>query len=397
MAWELYETLVLQRTATAAEIKRSFRSLALKYHPDKGGDAEMFKKISHAYDVLSDPERRQQYHAMRGTCVDDAPGDRGFGPGGDLFSMFFGRGEAGAPGRARDTVIRLAAGLDEVYRRSVRAVPVERRRRCAPCSGSGGVGRGAACQRCRGVGRTTRVVPIVMGLAHEVSEPCPDCAGTGRFFKKGDVCQACGGARIVLDKKTFRVRLGESRYAFPGEGDEAVVSKDDFQAGDLYIYIEERDHPGFARRDQDLVIKRAVTLAQALRGFIARIEHLDSRYLWIRAGPGDISPASTVKRIAGEGMHRGGPGSLYIVFTIDFPIPESLDGPALAAILQNLQNARYRGDADYPSLLELSSGSEPPPAGELRDLQSTDPCTEDDDGNDTAGDDDAALPGCTTS
>lgn len=303
-------------------------------------------------------------------------------------------------------MVRITAGLDEIYCRSVLTVPIKRRRRCASCNGRGGVGRDEACQRCQGSGRIKRIVPVVMGLglAHEISEPCTDCSGTGRVYSRHNVCRTCHGARIVTESKTFHVRLGETRYVFPGEGDEEAATG--FLAGDLKVYVSQRDHAGFARREHDLVTKRSVTLSQALRGFVARIEHLDGRSIWIRAGPGDVSPSSALKRVPGEGMRRGGVGSLYIVFTVDFPVPGTLTDAALNSIATGLRGARYKRDPGNIQLFEASSSSdsesEPLPTDTaVRDLHGTDSHDDnygDDGDDDNYGDDGEAVPpGCTTS
>ncbi len=279
---DYYEVLNVARTAGAEEIRRAYRRLALKYHPDnyKGDKAEAegrFKELAEAYEVLSDPQKRQLYdrygHAgLRGAGVHDFT-NMGFG---DILSMFqdiFGLGGLGGYAgrraeRGYDLETEIELSLEEVATGVERTLEFERQDFCKTCSGSGakpGTSPGR-CPTCRGYGqvetsgggffRILRTCPACRGKGKVVSQPCPDCGGTGRVRAKRVLSVPVPAG--VQDGQVIRCQ-GEGE---PGENS-AV-------RGDLRCYVRVRPHPFLLRNGNDLICQVPITYTQAALG--ARIE-----------------------------------------------------------------------------------------------------------------------------
>jgi molecular chaperone DnaJ len=325
---DYYEILGVGKTADDEEIKRSYRKLAMQYHPDRNvGDAvaeERFKEAAEAYEVLRDPDKRQRYdrygHAglegMGMPHFQDASAV--FEMFGDLFGDFFGRrGGRNGQGAGRDLQVAVELDLVEAYRGVKKTLTFPRAEPCGECSG-GGSRRGskpAACRRCQGRGvllQRLGFLPIQQQVA------CPDCGGRGARIT--DPCPACRGRGRVEQKRTLDVNIPAgvdtgTRVVCSGEGEAGPGGV----PGDLYVNIRVREHPLFQREGQHLVCQVPITFSQAALGGDIEIPSLDGPIPHkIRRG----TQYGDKVQLTGRGMPhpRGGrPGDLHVFFVVETP------------------------------------------------------------------------------
>ncbi|KPA78167.1 putative DnaJ protein [Leptomonas pyrrhocoris] len=331
---ELYEVLQVSVEADEHEIKRSYRKLALKYHPDKNtGDAsaaDMFKKVSNAYEVLSDPEKRQLYDKYGKKGLEGGAGKGGgFHDASDIFSMFFGGGarERGEP-KPKDIVHELEVKLDDLYNGATQKVMISRDRFCGACGGTG-VKAGAqrnTCAQCRGRGALLRTQQIFPGFHQQVQVQCPSCNGEGETVSAADVCKGCRGKRTVREKTVLEVHIERGahkteHFTFTEEGNQEPGLR---LAGDVLIFLSVKPHPVFHRVNDHLVMRCPITLQEALCGFELPLEHLDGRTLTVKASPGQVVHGNSAWSVYNEGMPIKGTGGLqrgklFVCFDVEWP------------------------------------------------------------------------------
>src|SRR6266545_1134199 len=306
---DYYEILGVPRNASAEDVKKAFRRLAMKYHPDRNKDdgAEaQFKEIGEAYEVLSDPEKRSAYDRFGHAGLQGFDFGRGFdgvdlGGFGDIFEAFFGGTATGRRAReaqrGADRRIDIEIDFEQAAFGCEREIEVERVERCHRCGVSGGFfGQFvniATCPQCHGEGRI-------------IADPCKDCRGAGRERKQ----------RTLAVKIPAGVSDG-ARMRLNGEGD---VGAHGGSPGHLYVYIGVRPHPFFTREDDDLIYELEMNPAQAALGFETRIPTLDGDDTPLRVGPGTQS--GHVFSIKGKGvprLHTGGRGDLLVRATVVTP------------------------------------------------------------------------------
>jgi DnaJ family protein A protein 1 len=294
-----YDLLGVKPNATADELKKSYRKMALKYHPDKNPDkdaAEKFKHISQAYEVLSDPKKREIY---------DKGGEQALKEGGlsegsfhspmDIFDMFFGGGGGGASRRrkenkGKDVIHQMSVTLEDLYNGSVRKLALQKNVICDSCGGKGGKeGAVQKCTTCRGSGTQVIMNQLGPGMYQQIHTSCRDCSGAGERINPKDVCKTCQGRRIVHERKILEVHVDKGmedgqKITFYGEGDQSPG----LESGDIIIILEEREHSTFRRKDMDLYMKMDISLSEALCGFKRTIKTLDNRTLVITSHPGKL-------------------------------------------------------------------------------------------------------------
>lgn len=325
-----YKLLGVSKEATQPEIKSAFKKAALKHHPDRGGDEEMFKQISKAHEVLIDPEKRKLY---------DKYGEKGLDEDshhhhGDPFAAMFGGAAGGRRGhekrKGENTVHELKVTLEELYNGVEREFELKRSVVCTECKGKGGnADKMKKCKTCKGQGGRIMLRPMGMGLMQQVQVICSDCEGEGTILDEADKCQVCRGKKLKQMNKTLNIYVergmkhGE-RIVFRGEADETAET----EAGDVVFVLKQTKHELFTRDSVHLHIKRSISLAQALTGFSFPIRHLDQRVLLIKSQENKIYTPGHVEAVHNQGMPIKGTamdrGHLFITFDVEFPVHHSL-------------------------------------------------------------------------
>ncbi len=337
MAEDYYKLLGVERNADAAEIKKAYRKLAVKYHPDKNsGDAEAekkFKEISSAYDVLKDADKRAAYDRY-GEDAFNGMGGGGAGGGGfdftgaggfsDIFEDLFGGG--GGRGRSRSTKQRgedqrfnLTLSLEEAFKGGKRNIEFETRVGCKPCKGSGSKSSEGAstCSTCGGAGRV-RVQHGFLG----VERTCAACSGAGQVIK--DPCSSCHGDGRVREhrKLAIDVPAGIEDGMQLRIGGAGVVGLRGGPAGDLYVFISVKAHSFFERNSNDLHCRVPVKMTDAALGGTVEICTIDGSRAKITVPAGTQSGDQL--RLRGKGMPdpqaRGRVGDIYAHMSVETPV-----------------------------------------------------------------------------
>lgn len=340
---KFYDILGVTPDCTEAQLKSAYKKGALKHHPDKNAHnpeaAEKFKDLSHAYEVLSDPQKRQLY---------DTYGEEGLEQGGagggmaaeDLFAQFFGGGSAFGSmfgGGMRDTGPKKArtishvhkVSLEDIYRGKISKLALQKSVICPKCDGRGG--KEGAVKKCTGCdGRGMKAMMRQMGpMIQRFQTVCPDCQGEGEIIRDRDRCKQCNGKKTIIERKVLHVHVDKgvksgTKIEFRGEGDQLPG----VEPGDVVFEIEQKPHSRFQRKDDDLFYHADIDLLTALAGGTIYIEHLDDRWLTVEIIPGEVISPGEVKVIRGQGMpsyRHHDFGNLYIQFNVKFP--ERITGP----------------------------------------------------------------------
>jgi molecular chaperone DnaJ len=319
-----YEVLGVERTATADEIKKAYRKLARELHPDVNPSeeaAERFKLVTHAYDVLSDPEQRERY--------DLGPGN-GFGGGafgfGDIFETFFGATQGRTAGprsrreRGQDALLRIEVDLDEVVFGTKREIEVDTAILCETCNGSccAPGTQPVMCDICRGTGSIQRSVRSLLGNVM-TSSPCGTCRGYGTIIP--NPCPTCAGQGRIRAKRVVQVDVPAGvdtgmRLHLPGEGEAGPAGGTN---GDLYLEVKVNHHDVFSRNGDDLLATLEVQMTDAILGTTAKLKGLDGE-LTIEVKPGTQS--ADIISVKDRGVTRlrgGGRGDLKVGIQVVTP------------------------------------------------------------------------------
>jgi len=317
---DYYEILGVGRHASQEEIKRAFRRLARRYHPDvnaEPGAEARFKEIAEAYAVLSDAERRAEYDRYgrtgRPVITSDLWEDLGFG---GLFDAFFGTGAAGGPRSARGADLRydLEVELAEAATGVDREVEVERLRACRACEGTGSRSKSGerACPTCGGTGQVRQTTSTPFGRLSTVTT-CPHCAGVGRLIS--DPCRECRGSgrRAVAEELTVSIPAGVEDGATLRLDAEGEAGERGAPAGDLYVVIHVRPHEFFRRRGRDLRCEVPISFVTAALGGIVQVPTLADGPAELVISPG--TQTGETLQLHGHGLpdaRTGVRGSLYV-------------------------------------------------------------------------------------
>ena len=343
MARDHYAALGVSENATPEEIKRAYRNLARQLHPDRNpGDAaaeERFKEVTHAYEVLSDPEKKQRYD----TYGDERAAGPGFGDFGgisDLFATFFGGATQGprTQSRGADVLAEVELTLEEAAEGVERDVEMETLAACEECGGSGAAPgtHPQRCTDCGGTGEIREVRRTMLGNMMTAS-PCVRCQGSGQMIP--DPCSKCSGSGRVREIETLTVHIPAgvdtgARLRVTGRGQAGWRGG---RSGDLYVQIIVLPHEVFRRAGDDLACEVQVPMTVAALGGKVTVPTLDGEHEL------DIEPGTQsghVEHLRGEGMPRlSGRGRGELIAVLKVMTPTGLDAEQ-AELLERFANLR---------------------------------------------------------
>ncbi len=348
---DYYEILGLSRDAAASEIKKAYRRLAMKYHPDRNpdddGSEELFKEASEAYEILSDDERRAAYDRFGHAGVDASAGmGAGFGSStfSDIFSDVFGDIFSGARTRTssyRGGYLRYTLDLDleQAVRGDTVEINVPTLASCEECKGSGaraGTER-SACPDCGGAGQ----IRVAQGF-FSLQQTCPRCRGQGQIIR--DPCRSCGGQGRIERSRTLAVKVPSGvdtgdRIRLAGEGEAGLGGG---PTGDLYVQISVSEHPIFEREGKHLYCEVPISFVDAALGGELQVPTLDGKVM-LKIPEGTQS--GRLFRLRGKGVSpvRGGStGDLLCRVAVETPVKLSAEQKAILGQLRETLQAGGR-------------------------------------------------------
>ena len=336
---DYYETLGISKGASTDEIKKAYRVLAKKYHPDMNpGDAEAeqkFKEINEAYGVLSDEEKKAKYDQYGHAAFDQSGGfgggggfggfgDFGFDMG-DIFSSFFGGGSsssrrANAPQQGDDIGVRVVLSFEEAFFGCKKEVSYARIQKCGDCGGSGAEKGTSAekCSKCNGTGSVRVQQRTAFGVMQSTTA-CPDCKGTGKIIKTP--CSNCKGKGMVRINKKLEVTIPAGiddgqRIALRDQGNDG---KNGGAAGDLIIQVSVRPHPVFERDGRDLYCEVPITFAEAALGAKIKIPTMEGESDYDIPEGTQTGTMFTIRQKGIPDVNGRGKGNLYVKVIVETP------------------------------------------------------------------------------
>lgn len=333
---DYYETLGVEKGASAEDIKKAYRQLAKKYHPDLNKDdenaAQKFKEVNEAYQVLSDDKKRAQYDQFGSAAFDGSAGTGGagfgdfggFGGFGDIFDSFFGGGRSAArsngPVRGGDVEASLRITFEEAAFGVKKEISITRREQCDQCHGSGAQAGSdvKTCPTCGGSGQIRQQQQTMLGSFVNVTT-CPHCHGEGRIIEKP--CERCGGSGRTVHQRKINVNIPAGIddgqiLTLSGQGDAGLKGG---PAGDLHVYIGVRPHKVFKRDGVNLYMDMPISFGQAALGCELEVPTLDGKVKYsIPAG----TQSGTVFRLRDKGikyLRQQRNGDLFVKMNVEIP------------------------------------------------------------------------------
>ena len=344
---DYYEVLGVSKTATDEEIKKAYRKLALKYHPDYNpGDKsaeEKFKEINEAHEVLSDPEKRKRYDQFGFAGVDpnyaasQGAGAGGFGGGfggvdlGDIFGDIFGGGFGGfagssarsnpnAPRKGQDIRVRITLSFDEAVHGCKKNITITRQQTCTECNGTGAAPGTSpeVCPDCNGRGYTIQQQRTPFGVMQS-QQPCTRCGGKGKLIKTP--CKVCHGSGRVATKKTLEVTIpkgidDDQSFALRGMGD---AGSNGGPSGDVIVMVTVRPDDLFQRDGYDVWVTIPITFSQAVLGDSITVPTIDGKVEYTLP---EGTQSGTTFRLRGKGiqyLNGRGRGDMYVKCDVEIP------------------------------------------------------------------------------
>ena len=371
---DYYEVLGVSKGASEEEIKKAYKKLARKYHPDMNPGnkeaEEKFKEAAEAYSVLSDADKKAKYDQFGHAGVDGAGPDFSGGFGNlndilnDLFGGAFGGGFGGFGGfgggqrrervyRGRDIRVRVKLTLEEIARGVEKEISIEKNVPCPDCGGRGARNSSdiKTCPACNGTGQVQRVVNSFLGQTVTYST-CQQCGGEGKIIS--NPCHTCNGTGLVRQRETIKVKIPAGveagmQMTVQGEGHAA---KNNGINGDLLVVIEEQEHPDFRREGSNLLYTKVISIVDAMLGCEVEIPCLDGKQK-IRIEPGTQS--GTVTRLRGKGLpsvNSYGTGDLYVKIAVWIPKKLTKEEKALFESIRQNESLKPNPTKDDKSFFE---------------------------------------------
>ena len=328
---DFYEILGVQRNASDDEIKKSYRKLAMKYHPDRNKDDKeserKFKEVSAAYEILKDSEKRSAYDQYGHDAFRQGGGGQGFGDFGggfsDIFEEFFGGGFGGqsrqrGPQRGNDLRYNMSVSLQEAYSGKKSQIRIPSYEGCDLCSATGSADKTgpSTCSTCGGQGK----VRSTQGF-FSIERPCPTCGGEGSSIK--NPCLKCSGTGQVKKQKTISVTIPAgvdtgTRIRISGEGEPGQRGAGN---GDLYIFVEVQKDKLFEREEENIFCQIPISITTAILGGDVEVPTIEGKKARLNIPAGTQS--ETQFRLKGKGMsilRQTRRGDMYVEANVEIPV-----------------------------------------------------------------------------
>ncbi|PCJ02728.1 MAG: molecular chaperone DnaJ [Alphaproteobacteria bacterium] len=335
---DFYEVIGVEQSADAGEIKKAYRKLAMKYHPDQNQDnpkaEEKFKEINQAYDILKDEQKRAAYDQYGHAAFDGSMGGGGGHPGGmggagafsdifeDMFGDFMGNGGGGrrsnGPARGSDMQYTMELSLENAYKGKEATIKIPVNDSCDECSGSGAQ-KGTSsqsCSTCNGAGRVRQQQGFFT-----IERACPTCHGEGAFIK--DPCKKCAGAGRIKKAKTLKIKIPAGvetgrRIRLTGEGEAGLRGG---SRGDLYVMMNVKPHKLFQRDGANLYCRVPITVTRAALGGEIDVPTIEGKRASVKIPSG--TQTGQQFRLRGKGMsmlRSDAHGDMYINIFVETPV-----------------------------------------------------------------------------
>ncbi len=365
---DYYEVLGVDKNASEDEIKKAYRKIAIKYHPDRNPDnkeaEEKFKEAAEAYDVLHDPQKRQQYDQFGFSGPAGAGGFSGagfsmddiFSQFGDIFGDIFGGGRGGFGGggrrqpaqyRGSDLRLKVRLSLQDIATGVTKKFKVKKDIACEHCHGSGAeAGSGKeTCPTCHGSGVVTRTTKSIFGVM-QTQSACPTCGGEGVIIK--NKCKVCDGTGVRKGEEVIEIKIpaGVAEgmvVTVPGKGN---AGKRNGVNGDIQVYIEEEDNDTFIRDDNNLIYNLLLDFPTAALGGQVEIPTIEGTKVRIKIEPG-TQPGKTL-RLRGKGLpsvQGYGMGMGDLVVNVSVYVPKTLSSSEKKALEEFRESDNFKGDS----------------------------------------------------
>ena len=322
---KLYDILNVSKDSSDNDIKKSYKKLAMKYHPDRNkeiGSEEKFKEISRAYSILGNKEKRETYdtfgeEGLNNNASAQMPNMDPFGMFSNLFNMN-GSGGHRQKTKTQDRMEEIEVSLEDIYKEKTMKLNYDKKIICNTCSGLGVKDRKKTkrCSTCKGSGKIIRIVQLGPGFISQQQSQCNVCNGSGKINEDDNICEECSGEKTIGSRNNIKIHLRKKfkdghTLKYSGEADQHPEAD---IYGDLLVKLNIKRHSTFKiYKHRHLIIDKKITLIEALCGCTFKIVHLDGRTLFIDHN--EVIQPFSKKIIKGEGLG----GDLIIHFVITFP------------------------------------------------------------------------------
>jgi len=361
---KLYDTLNISKDSNQNEIKKAYRKLAMKEHPDKGGSQDKFKEINEAYSILSDPQKRKAYDCGQLDNNGNENMQHGFDPF-DIFSNFFRHEDTSfvfnnnkQKQNDRPKQIKLKISLEDLYTGKQTTINVPRNSCCPSCNGVGSSEPPIPCDGCSGAGRVRKILQLGPGIIQQIIGECPKCNGNGKFIEHQYVCKICNGNKVIEEITTIKLdikkgTLEQEKIIMRGYGDFNLYTH---TYNDLILIVQQKKHNRIKRNANNLVIEQVIHLKDSLTGASFEYTHLNNKKYCFKVEE-VINPDSIfVAYGLGMSSKHNNYGDLYIKFNILFP----------SALIQNpndsfndcLESSKQKPDGEIKHLSKAVLPSE---------------------------------------
>lgn len=355
-----YKFLGVTKDATSKDLKKSYRKMAMKLHPDRGGDPDKFKELNKIYECLTSEEKRALYDKGGVEAVEK--GDSG----GDPFDFFGGGGRSrNKKKKGQDAVAKMQVTLEDLYQGSTKSLRFRKTILCGGCDGLGGKGV-KQCRVCDGRGVRMQMRQLGPGMIQQIQTHCESCKGQGEIIPAGSRCTKCRGEKTIQKMQELNVHINKgmkhgSKIKFREEADQSPNTT----PGDLIVKLILIEHKRFHREGAHLFYKKNISLIEALTGFEFTIETLEKRTLIVKSEPDVLYEPGCIRAVRDEGMpQETNPsirGNLYIIINVTFPA--ELDDQSIAKLknvfpANNKRSPKPGNDLEEVTLKEVNLKAE---------------------------------------